>query len=250
MREINDHQKMLYEKYDFDDSKKAFECYEPFLSLFKGKEDLKILDIGGASGHFSMLLKDYFGSTAKIYVMDITEYDTWKEEEFGSQICFVRDTVENLGSGVFQEKSFDIIFANRVFHHLVDETWNKTLRGMENVLRTIHGLLREQGTLCILDHFYNGYFFDASTSWMIYHLTSIRNPVLSRFIKHLGAQSTGVGVCFLSEKMWIKLLKACGFTTRIHRSKYFALKPIKRIALLNKNARLDNIIYAFPGKRQ
>jgi len=55
------------------------------------------------------------------------------------------------------------------------------------------------------DYFYNGYIFDNSASKIIYFLTSCKNPLLSSVFRKIESKSAGVGVCFLSKKMWFSL---------------------------------------------
>lgn len=249
MEKINGHQKGLYKEYERQGCKRYFDRYEKYLKGFKGKHNLKILDIGGASGHFAYLLKQYFAENeVEVFVVDMMEYNTWRKDELGSDIHFVCESVENLSS-LFSEKSFDIIFANRVFHHLIDKTWVKTLNGMECCMSVIRSLLKEGGMLCIMDHFYNGIIADSSTSFLIYILTSIKNPAFARLVKKLGAEAAGVGVCFQSEKMWMKRLEKCGFDIKyVERSEYYRLSGIKRIGLLSKNVSRNNIICAVSRK--
>lgn len=249
MIKINDHQKTLYETYDLQGCKRYFDSYEKYLARFSDKKNLKILDIGGASGHFALLLKQYFSENGvEVYVLDTMQYSTWAKEELGDKIHFICDSAENL-SKLFSENTFDIIFANRVFHHLVDKTWAKTLRGVERCMNAIQQILKEDGLLCIMELFYNGMVFDSSTSFLIYSLTSIKNPAFSGIVKKLGAATAGIGVCFQSEKMWLRLLDKCGFQiAHIERSEYYKLPGIKRLGLLSKNVSRNNIICATPKK--
>lgn len=250
MRSINAQQKILYADYEKQGSTRYFDRYQKYLSQFKNRSTLRILDIGGASGYFAMLLKDYFkAAQVEIYVLDITEYDTWHQDEFRKEIHFICDSVENLKS-LFQEDTFDIIFANRVFHHFINATWKKTLLGMENCMVALRQLLRGDGALLIMDHFYNGQLWDSSSSFLIYHFTSIRSPLLSKFIKKFGAATAGVGVCFQSQKMWVNRLQKCGFTIKkIEHAQCDRLSILKRIGLLCKSVSRNNIIFATPAHK-
>lgn len=248
MRNINGHQKSVYAEYERQGSERYFKRYEAYLSAFKDRDTLRILDIGGASGYFAMQLKSHFqNKNVEIYVLDITEYDTWRQAEFGRDIHFVCDSVENIGT-IFQKNFFDMIFANRVFHHFVDESWKKTLAGMETSMKLIRQLLRRDGVFFVMDHFYDGLICDAATSFLIYHATSIKLPLLAGLVKKLGADTAGVGVCFQSEKMWTERIQKCGFRlNQIERSPCDKVRFLKRLLLLIKKARRNNVICAVPN---
>lgn len=250
MKQINSHQKSLYEKYDLAGSKRYFDHYVPHLERFSRKRNIKILDIGGASGFFAYLLKEYFDQLggAEVYVVDSTEYDSWAESALGGYIHFIHDSVENLDT-LFAENSFDIVFANRVFHHFVDKTYSKTLSGMDRSIAMIHRILKEDGLLCIMDHFYDGMLIDSAASRLIYLYTSIKNPFLASLVKKLGAMTAGVGVCFQSEKMWIRRVEKGNFQIEgIERTARDNLHPLKRIGLLCKGMSRNNLILATPKK--
>lgn len=244
METINTHQQSRYEKYEKNTAEKDVKLYEEVLSGYRGRAGLRILDIGGASGTFALTLADYFGGDAEIYVLDSSDYDTWQDEEYTSKVHFIKESVENLCS-VFQDaEPFDLIFANRVFHHFIGKGWRKTLKGMDDVLGQIRQVLAENGTLCIKDHFYNGMVCDKSTSFMIFSLTTCSIPAIAKTVQKNGAHSAGVGVCFQSEKMWLKRLKKNGFVVDgMYRQPYRRLAKKKRFLLLCKEYSLDNNIY-------
>lgn len=250
MRTINVHQKNLYEEYERQGSQRYFDRYKQYLEPFRQNQGIRILDIGGASGYFAMLLKSFFQENgAEVYVLDITAYDTWTDSALGRDIHFICDSVENLDKH-FSSNTFDIVFANRVFHHFIDESWCATLTGMDRYLHAIRNLLKDNGTFFIMDHFYNGMIMDAASSFLIYSLTSIQDPVLSRIVKKLGAETAGVGVCFQSEKMWVNRIQKCGFDILlIEKSKYYKLGLLKRLGLMNKEVSKNNILCAVPSKK-
>lgn len=112
---------------------------------------------------------------------------------------------------MFRENTFDVVFAKYVFHHFVKDSWAKSIKGMNSIMKQIHFVLKDGAYLCIIDQFYNGFPFDASASKMIYMFTSCKLPFLAKVFKKLGAQSAGTGVCFLSKRMWLRFLSNSGF---------------------------------------
>jgi ubiquinone/menaquinone biosynthesis C-methylase UbiE len=132
---IYDYQRKEYEKYEKDTADNLVKQYAAFLEKIKQKDNIKILDIGGASGHFSLALYNYFSKkNCEITVLDNTRYNTWNE--FGNRIKFVEDSVDNLEK-IFLKNTFDLVFANRVFHHFVKENWRNTITGITDIMMQI-----------------------------------------------------------------------------------------------------------------
>lgn len=239
---INSHQKDLYEDYEKRSAEIYLDSYSDVLEKIKIKDTIKILDIGGASGHYAARLYNFLdGMKRKITVLDSTEYDAW--ETYSNKIEFVKGSSDSIDK-LFEENTFDIVFANRVFHHFVKGSWKETLDEIKEILRKIYQILNRDGRLCITDHFYNGMVYDKSTSGIIYGLTGCSIPAIVKICKKLGAESAGVGVCFLSKKMWIKNIEEGGFKIEgiKENQKGLKLKTYKKILLCVKKITQDNII--------
>ena len=239
---INEQQHNLYETYEKRFSAYYVKLYSKILKTFKTKEEIKILDIGGASGYFALELYKYFeGNNCKIVVLDTVKFDTWLT--FSEKIDFVESSVDDVHK-LFGEETFDIIFANRVFHHFIRNTWTQTMGGMKEIVGKIYSVLKPSGYFCISDHFYNGFLYDEITSRIIYTLTSSKIPLVKKVCQKLEAQSSGTGVCFLSKKMWVKLLSEKGFTIAllVENKNQSGLKAYKKIALCSKSVYLNNVI--------
>jgi ubiquinone/menaquinone biosynthesis C-methylase UbiE len=242
IKTINSRQKELYETYEEGSAKIYLDNYSSVLEKIKTKDEIKILDIGGASGHYAMELYNYLAEKKrKITVLDSAKYETW--ERYSKEIEFIEESVDNI-ENLFSENTFDIVFANRVFHHLVRGTWKETIDGIKKTTREIYQIVNNDGWLCITDHFYNGMMYDKSSSRIIYGLTSCPLSAVVKMCKKLGAESAGVGVCFLSRKTWITYLEDAGFKIeKINENKKeLKLKLYKKILLCSKKITLDNII--------
>ena len=249
METINTHQQFRYENYEKKTAAEDVYRYEAVLSKHRGRDHLRILDIGGASGNFALSLSEYFGSGTEIFVLDSSEYDTWQDDAYNTKIHFIKDSVEYLNKVFDPAQPFDLIFANRVFHHFIGKSWLKTLCGMDDVLTQIRQLLAQDGTLCIKEHFYNGMIFDKATGFIIFCLTTCSLPGIAKLVQKNGAHSAGVGVCFQSENMWIKRVKKNGFILEdINKQPYKRLAAKKRFLLLCKEYSLDNNIYLKKAK--
>jgi SAM-dependent methyltransferase len=244
---INNYQKDLYLNLEKKSAKLLLGRYAAVLENVASKnEKIKILDIGGASGYFSEALYDFFqGKNCEITLIDTIVYDTW--DGFAAKINFIHESASNLEK-IFPTGAFDIIFANRVFHHFVTDSWKKSISHIDDIMRQMSVILKDSGQLCIMDNFYNGLLFDSAASKMIYALTTCKIPFIVKRFNRLGSKSAGVGVCFLSKKMWYKLIKKNKLIIKkSDDGKFFGLeeiwnKSIYKICLLLKSARNDAIL--------
>ena len=243
-RVINDYQKKIYADMEKTNSEQLFSKYSDILQMYRGKSALKILDIGGASGYFALKLKEYFLNTnCEVTVIDSTKFDTWGE--FSEKINFVETSADNIDE-IFPENTFDIIFANRAFHHCVRNTWKKTIEGIDEIINKINGILNKNGVLCITEHFFDGLLADGLSSRLVYEISSNKRKIIIKICNKIGVESAGIGVCFLSKKTWIKKLTCNKFKIeRIDESEIERVKGwYKKIFFLNKKNTLDNVIIA------
>jgi len=210
---INDYQKQLYENDCKDWADRFVARYLEVLEPLKRKGKIKILDIAGGSGFCSKALHKYFSENdCEIFIVDNTRYDTW--EEFGDgTIKFIEDVAENIGE-IFSEGTFDLIFANHAFHHFVGHKrgWRDTVSNITDIVKQVSKVLKDDGVFCVTEHCCDGFLFDAAASAIIYTLTSCKNPLLVKVLRRIESKSAGVGVCFLSRKMWMTIMDGCGFT--------------------------------------
>lgn len=121
---------------------------------------------------------------------------------------------KNIVQGTFQSAElssygFDVIQFNWVLHHFVSDSYAKTRALQLAALREAKQLLRPGGRIIILENFYDGFLFDNLPSRLIYSLTA--SKWLSPLIKHAGANTAGVGVCFNSKKTWEKAIQEAEF---------------------------------------
>jgi ubiquinone/menaquinone biosynthesis C-methylase UbiE len=239
---INEHQRIQYENMEKEISKGLLLEFDDILSKYKNNNSIKILDIGGASGNFALTVKEYFaGINCEVIVIDNTKFETWTE--FSNKITFIETSVDNLDT-VFKENMFDIIFANRVFHHFVRESWKETVCGMKSIMGKIYKTLKQDGHLCIVDHFFDGMLFDKISSKLVYTISSCTFKPILAISKRIGVESAGIGVCFLSYNMWIELLRENNFIIeRLKRTDNERMKEwYKKICFLNRRNTLDNIM--------
>jgi hypothetical protein len=238
---INEHQQQLYENHEMKSVVFVTQRFSYILEKIKDRKEIKILDIGGASGYFAMSLNKYFSNkNCKVFLIDTKRYNTWIK--YNHDITFIEGSANDL-KRYFEEGAFDLIFANRVFHHFVRKSWKQSINGMFEIMNQINLLLRNDGYFCILDHFYNGFLYNQAASQIIYTLTSCTFSPIVKICNKLGAESSGVGVCFLSKKMWYNLFLKSGFEVEIiNEGKDLRIKLYKNILLSIKSSVMNNVI--------
>ena len=206
-KEINGYQKEKFSEYERNSVAKYFAIYENMLkNMLRSEKNIKILDVGGGSGNFAFALSKYFaenGYDAEIFVLDITKYDTW--ELYGDTIHFIEGSSFDIEK-YFNICTFNLVFVNCAFHHLIQSSWQKTIAGIIALLRSIHKILKNDGILCVSEYFYEILFFKEISSWIIYTLSTISTPTIMTLLRKIGSKSAGVGVCFLSIDKWKRLL--------------------------------------------
>lgn len=147
IKTITQHQKEQYEykKGDVNKSNFSLDDYNELLKKVYSKKKLMILDIGGGNGVFALSLLKHFTEKrieADIWIVDPIEYNATKK--CGDDIHFVKESASNL-SHIFQDKTFDLIFSNNVFHHFVSGGWRTTTNEMLHVMVQIKKILKDDG---------------------------------------------------------------------------------------------------------
>lgn len=233
-KKINLQQKEKYDELNSKLIQSYIQVYSEELSGYMANRNgpIRILDIGGGAGRFGVALKELFPYEFEIHVVDNTRYESW--DELKSIINFHEKSAFEI-QDMFETKYFDFIFAHHFFHHIVQGSYQKTTSGFFKLIQQIKHVLKEDGKLCIIDHFYDGILFHCATSRIIFKLTSSTNPLIVRICKKMRAQSAGIGVCYLTSSLWKNLLASAGFKVIYYYSKPKKMRLLRRIALLNKN---------------
>jgi hypothetical protein len=58
---------------------------------------------------------------------------------------------------------------------------------------------------------YQGWLFESLPGRLVYHVTAAR--LIAGLSRRMGANTAGVGVCFLSKSQWFTSFRDCGFET-------------------------------------
>jgi ubiquinone/menaquinone biosynthesis C-methylase UbiE len=182
-----------------------WKLFEPCVERDFPDGNFSFLDIGGGNGRFAdRLLLSYPNSSATILDNSQLLLD---RNQFNLRKTLINTSVETLEHHL--DKKYDLICLNWVLHHLVSDSYNKTRNNITNILAKMKLLLTPRGRISIFENMYSGLIIDDFPSYLIYQLTSSKE--IARFIKSQGANTAGVGVCFLSQKQWSLTIKALDF---------------------------------------
>lgn len=165
---------------------------------FPGGE-FTFLDVGGGNGNFAdRLLAQYPESIGTI--IDNSEVLLARNRP-NERKTIILDSVENLGQ---MNRRYDIVCVHWLLHHLVSDSYTQTRQNQLSTLNTVAGLLTAHGRVSVFENIYSGWLFEHLPGLMIYHLTSAK--AIRTITRSMGANTAGVGVCFLSRKQWYSTL--------------------------------------------
>ena len=157
------------------------------------------LDIGGGNGVFTDRILNHYPLSNGIILdnaPNLIEINTQHTRK-----TIIMDSVENLDK-YLSTYNVDVVFINWVLHHLVSNTYKKTRINIENTLKIIKNN-KHIKYVSIFENMYNGIIFDSLPSKLIFQITSLK--LIKHFARKMGANTAGIGVSFLSKKMWIKI---------------------------------------------
>ncbi len=157
------------------------------------------LDVGGGNGVFADRLLDYYPNS-KGTVLDNSQLLLDKNQT-NPRKTIICDSVKNLSA---IENQYDLICFNWLLHHLIGYSYPETRSNMLTAIKAVLPLLSSQGRISIFENMYNGLIFDGLPSKLIFTLTS--SKIIAGLIKKMGANTAGVGVCFLSQQQWIETI--------------------------------------------
>jgi SAM-dependent methyltransferase len=192
------------------------------------------LDIGGGNGVFTdSILRLYPESQG--YLIDNSQYLLSVNKE-NSRKTLVKGSVEELDS-LFGETKFDFIFMNWVLHHFVKGGYFETLKSQVSALRLAKSLLKENGQLIVIENLPQGIFGETVCTFIINRVTS--SKIIAPFVKKMGGNTAGIGICFLGKNQWIQQFNKAGLSIKhVVTFGEWPLNFIKRIVLTIKNIKV------------
>jgi ubiquinone/menaquinone biosynthesis C-methylase UbiE len=166
-----------------------------FDASFAGRA-FSFLDVGGGNGSFAdRMLAAYSGARGVVLDSADTLLRQNRPHPRKELMLARAENMQELG-----ERKFDLIMLNWVLHHLVMESYAKTTALQRKVLANARQLLSPGGSVSVLENLYEGKVLDELPSRLIFKLTS--SKLLESFVRRLGANSAGCGVCFRSRRAW------------------------------------------------
>ena len=157
------------------------------------------LDLGGGSGLLAdRLLDTYPQCTGTVLDNSRLLLDKNRCNERKTLVC---DTVENMGR---LKNKYDLLCLHFVLHHLVGDSYRQSRSNISATLAALPAVLNSGGRISVFENMYKGMLLDGLPSHLVYHLTSAR--ALARIMRRLGANTAGVGVCFLSKKQCLSTI--------------------------------------------
>jgi SAM-dependent methyltransferase len=167
--------------------------------------DFTFLDVGGGNGVFTdRVLSNYPNATG--ILLDSSDYLIRSNAPHPRKQVILGDVALLTDYGI---PEVDIVFSNWVLHHLVtSSSYAQSRRNIEAVVKAFLSILKPGGVLSVCENDFNG-FIDAVPGRMIFALTSVK--ALAPLVKRLGANTAGVGVCFLSRQQWRRTFATCGY---------------------------------------
>lgn len=198
--------------------------------------DFSFLDVGGGNGAFADHILATF-PLARGTVVENAGYQLDQNQSHARK-TLVESSVADLDAH-FQDEKFDLIFFHWVLHHFVENTYTGSIHTISNALKSAKQLLVPKGIISILENAYQPYFIESLPSRIIFHTLSSR--VLSSVMHVLGANSAGTGVCYLSEKLWRRMLEDAGLT--IEKCERTSSLKISRLKKLSSLAREINVVH-------
>lgn len=166
--------------------------------------EFSFLDVGGGNGVFAdRLLAAYPKSTGMVLDNSAVLLSRNVPNPRKATICTSAENVATLNH------RFDLISVNWVLHHLVGHSYRESRQHQLSTLQALRGLLTERGRVSIYENNYLGWVLPDLPGRLIFELTS--SKLLSSVVGKMGANTAGVGVCFLSKRQWFETVGKAGY---------------------------------------
>lgn len=174
---------------------------EPLIRRTLGCSDAQkpfvVLDVGGGNGAFADRILGAF-ERAEVLVAEPADVLRERNAPHPRKTCLNLAAEELRDSGL----KADLICFNWVLHHLVEDTYKKTVGRIAATLREAAGLLNTGGHISIYENNYNGYGIPNLPGRITYQVG--RSSHAARYVRRKGMNTAGVGVCFLSRVGWLR----------------------------------------------
>jgi hypothetical protein len=163
------------------------------------------LDAGGGNGVFADRILTAYPESSGV-VLDNSELLLGRNQPHPRKTLLLESALhlERLA-----EMKFDVVCFNWCLHHLVSRSYAESRRNISGALRSAKSLLSSQGHVSVYEDVYDGLVLDGAPSFIIHTLTS--RKVIGGLVRRAGANTGGVGICFLSHKQWLATMQETGY---------------------------------------
>lgn len=155
------------------------------------------LDVGGGCGYFTDRFLARF-SNANGTVLDNSELLLSQNTPDPRKTLVLASATKIVQR--FKDRSFDVVFFNLALHHFIAGTYVKTRKIQRDAIEQARAVLTPRGRIVVTENLFDGALADNLPGFLIYVLTS--SAILAPVVRRLGANTAGVGVCFLSSQAW------------------------------------------------
>jgi hypothetical protein len=171
-----------------------------------GQGSFSFLDVGGGGGLFADRLLARFPE-ARATVLDNSELllsQNAANDRKDLILASATEMAESVG-----ERRFDLVFFNFSLHHFIGASYAQTRQIQRDALGQGAALVAPGGRIVVTENLYDGMIVDNMPGFLVYTLTS--NKAFASLIGRLGANTAGLGVCFLSASEWRKEFARLGW---------------------------------------
>ena len=157
--------------------------------------EFHLLDVGGGNGMLADKILDFYPNSM-VTLIDNSDF------LLSQNVIRDRKVVHNMSAENIEElkDKYDIISINWVLHHLVSDTYSESRKNINGTLCKLKSMLKPGGFISVFENIYDGQIIQWLPSYLIFYFT--RSKALSSLTSRMGANTAGVGVCFLSKKQW------------------------------------------------
>jgi hypothetical protein len=168
------------------------------------------LDAGGGNGVFADRILTAYPESHGV-VVDNSEFLLGRNQPHPRK-TLLQESALHLERLV--ETKFDVVCFNWCLHHLVSRSYAESRRYITRALHSAHSLLFPRGHVSVYEDVYDGLVWDGAPSFIIHTLTS--QKAIGGLIRRAGANTGGVGICFLSSKRWLATMQKAGHDVAEH----------------------------------
>ena len=165
-----------------------------------------ILDCGGGNGMYLDILLDLF-SEAEGTLIDSAQFMLDQNKPHPRKRLLL-ENLADMSSLIDSKQKFDLICFSDVLHHCIVPSYTGTRELQTTILKNAAKLLAPNGRILVSERIFDSWITDEYSTYLTYVLT--RSRLLSGVTRLLGANTAGVGVCFVSQKRFQKLCENAG----------------------------------------